>query len=88
MDGAMEDVVITSLAVDPPSAMLLVTDRAVRQRQRFVADARTPDGRMVAVPAVWSVDRAEALSIAATGEAETTNATGGEVLVTTRATAE
>jgi PBP1b-binding outer membrane lipoprotein LpoB len=52
MDSAMEDVAITALSVDPPATTLLVTDRAVRQRARLIANARLPDGRTIAVPAV------------------------------------
>lgn len=83
MDGAPE-VPITALSVDPATITLTVSDRGTRQRQRFVAQARTADGRTLSVPASWSVSRPEALSIDATGEAETTNATGGEVIVTAR----
>jgi len=84
MDGAMEDVAITALSVDPPATTLLVTDRAVRQRARLVANTRLPDGRMIAVPAAWTVNRPDALTITASGEVETTNATGGDVVVTAR----
>lgn len=84
MDVAEQDVAIAALSVDPPTTTLLVTDRAVRQRARLTANARLPDGRTIAVAAAWSVNRPDALTITADGEVETTNATGGDVVVTAR----
>jgi len=86
-DAPAPDVVdntVVALAIDPPSATLRVTAPMTPVTQMFTARGRTRDGRMIAVPALWTVDRPEALAITAAGLATTTNAVGGDVVVTAR----
>ncbi|MDP3276879.1 MAG: hypothetical protein Q8Q09_16885 [Deltaproteobacteria bacterium] len=82
--SADADLAITALTVTPASATLTITDRMVRQRQRFVAMGRLADGSTVPVSAAWSVDRPEVLTIDAMGESVTTNNSAGDVVVTAR----
>lgn len=84
IDAGIDPSEAVSLAVDPSMATLRVTDRAVPQRQTFTARARTRDGRDVVVPASWSVDRTDVVTIDAMGTATTTNTSGGDVVVTAR----
>ena len=80
IDAAVDAVSIT---IDPAMATLHVTDLTVPQTQAFVAHGHTADGADVVVPATWTVDRADVAAIgAATGIATTTNASGGDVIVT------
>ncbi len=81
---ALDPAEAVSLAVDPTMATLRITNLAMPQRQMYTARARTRDGRDVIVPATWSVDRTDVVSIAADGVATTTNASGGDVVVTAR----
>jgi hypothetical protein len=85
-DAVVDDsgVAITALTVTPPMSTLTVRDRMVRERQTLVATGRAVDGRDVVVPASWSVDRVDVLSIDNAGVATTTNITGGDVVVTAR----
>jgi len=80
---ALDDTLV-ALAIDPPTATLRVTSPMVSQTQTFSARGRTRDGRTVTVPALWTVDRPEALVITSAGLASTTNAVGGDVTVTAR----
>lgn len=75
---------VDRLTVDPTMATLRVTDPAMPLTQAFTARAHTRDGRDLAVPATWSVDRTDAVTIDGGGLATTTNTTGGDVVVTAR----
>ena len=72
---------VLALTVDPAMATLRVTSPMTPVMQTFVARGRTRDGRMVPVTALWTVSRADVLTIASTGVATTTNTTGGDVVV-------
>jgi hypothetical protein len=84
MSDAGDPNAIVGLRIDPPSAVLRVTDVATPQTLSLRALGRTRDGREVAVTPLWSVDRPEALTVDAAGLARSTNTTGGDVVVTAR----
>lgn len=86
LDGGLDAPIdAVSLTIDPPMAMLTIVDPSVTLMQAFTAHAHTSTGGDVVVPAVWSVDRTDVVSIdPATGVATTTNASGGDVVVTAR----
>jgi hypothetical protein len=82
LDASPDPAEIEGLAIEPSAATLRVSDPAVRQSQPFVARARLRDGRQPIVAASWSVDRTEVATIDTRGVATTTNASGGDVIVT------
>lgn len=84
IDAPIDPGEAVSLSIDPSSATLRVTDPAMPQMQSFVARARARDGRDVAVPATWSVDREDVVRIDGSGVARTTNTSGGDVVVSAR----
>ena len=76
------DVVVTALAVDPPSAPLTV-DQTTPATQAFKAIGTLGDGTSVEVAATWSVDNPAPGSIdPSTGLYTTGNGAGGKVVVT------
>ncbi len=90
-DGTARDVAtdapddtLVALSIEPPLTTLRVTSMTAPVSQTFTARGRTRDGRMVVVPALWTVDRPEALTLTTMGVGTTTNTVGGDVVVTAR----
>lgn len=79
--GLFGDAGVTSLAIDPPMATLVV-DQTTPKTQTFKALAKLDDGTMAQVPAVFSVDDPAPGSINGAGLYTTSNAAGGLVHVT------
>ncbi len=75
---------IVGLRIDPGSTTLRVTSASTPLAQALRALGATRDGRELPVTALWSADRSDVISVDATGLARTSNAVGGDTLVTAR----
>ncbi len=84
LDAPVDTGNVMALSIDPPTATLRVIDRVTPVTQRFTARGRTSDGRDVPVAATWSIDRTDVANINASGDATTTNNSGGDAVVTAR----
>ncbi len=74
---------ITSLAIDPTMATLVVTDPATTKSQVFVAKGTQADGSVITVPATFSVSNTAPGTIdPKSGTYTTSNKAGGTVTVT------
>lgn len=81
-DGAVT-IPISSLAIEPVDATLVVTDPAKPQTQVYVAKGTRSDGSVVTVPATFSVSNPAPGTIdPASGTYTTSNKAGGTVTVT------